>query len=340
MVKCPNCGIEYDDNVEKCSFCGYRLKESPEENIKIEKTMQSGNKFNINSIFIGTLVYSGLMLFIIMLIVLFSLYYPLNLEALGITFIIPIIAGNILACWIGNSNYTQSMLNGGIIGILPVWVLLIFGYGNLDVLILFLVMGALGGVLGKFIVSKVIRNQKAEPMKKIRLSIIFLFVITAGILSTSMVIAGSTNMTYSNNGISFSYIGNLTTAENTGNTHPFGTGNNLTVIAALNGINNTGSQSDKLIISKGAAALSLQDQVNAEKASIQKANGTIISQTNLTVDGVPATEIDYNNTGTAGADLLIIKNNTLYDLNFNYDSNNELQKYTVFLMIENSFHVK
>jgi hypothetical protein len=178
-------------------------------------------------------------------------------------------------------------------------------------------------------------------MKKIKVTLIFLFVITGCILGTSMVIAGASNnnMTYDQNGISFNYIGGLVTLNNPA--HPFGTGNNLTVIAALNGINNTGTQSDSLVISKGSATMSLQDHVNAEKASIQKANCTITSETNLTVDGVSAIEIDYNSTSSiAGADLLLIKNNTLYSLNFNYDENNALQKYMTFLPIEKSFHIQ
>ncbi len=343
MVKCPHCGIEYDDNVIKCSFCGYNFKESPKENIKIQKVDAGRNKFNIHAIFAGTLVYSGSMIFIVMLITLLGLYHPLNLSVFVIALIVPIVIGNILACWIGNSTYQQSMLNGGIIGILPVLVLSIFGYGNLSALFIFFIMGSVGGILGNFITNRLIKNSQTNHMEKIRITLVFLFVITGCIFGTSMAIAGASNnnMTYDQNGISFSYIGGLVALDNPGNTHPFGTGNNLTVVAALNGINNTGTQSDSLVISKGPAALSLQDHVTAEESSIQKANCTITSETNLTVDGVSATEINYNSTGNiAGIDLLLIKNNTLYDLNFNYGKNNEFQRYVCFLLIEKSLHIQ
>jgi hypothetical protein len=343
MIKCPNCGIEYDNNAVTCSFCGYKLKETPDENIKIQNARSSENKFNIHAIFAGTLVYSGSMIFIAMLIVLLGLYQPLNLSVFIIALIVPIVIGNVIACWIGNSTYQRSMLNGGIIGILPVLVLSIFSYSNLSVLFIFFIIGSLGGILGKLVTTRLIKNSKTNYMGKIRLTLIFLFVITGCIFGTSMAIAGasSSNMTYDQNGISFNYIGGLITLNNPGNTHPFGTGNNLTVTAALSGINKTGTQSDSLVISQGTATLPLQDHVNAEKASIQKANCTITSETNLTVDGVSATEIDYNSTGSiAGTDLLLIKNNTLYDLNFNYDKNNEFQRYICFLVIEKSLHIQ
>lgn len=165
--------------------------------------------------------------------------------------------------------------------------------------------------------------------------------MVAAIFSKSTIIAGSNNMTYDKNGISFNYIGELAASDNPRNTHPFGTGNNLTVIAALNGVNNTASQSDNLVISQGPATLPLTDYVNAEKASIQKSNCTIISETNLTVDGIPATEIVYSNKGITGMDLLFIKNNNLYSVNFNYNGDyTNLKRFTVFLMIENSLYVK
>lgn len=342
MVKCPECGIEYDNNAIQCSFCRYKFKETSNKTAKDKKTSLGGNKFNINAIFLGTLVYSVLMAFIVMLIILLSLYYPLNLEIFSLIFLIPLVIGNVLACWIGNSTYRQSILNGGIIGILPVWIMFLFGYGNPAVLILFFIIGALGGILGKFITTKTIKNPQTDSKGKIRLTILFLFVIVAGIFSTSIVIAGSSNMTYDKNGISFNYIGKLVESDNPGNIHPFGTGNNLTVIVALNGVNKTAAQSNSLVISQGPATLPLTDYVNAEKASIQLSNCTIISETNLTVDGVPATEIDYNNSASIiGMDLLFIKNNNLYDLNFNYNGDyNNLQRYTLFLMVENSLHVK
>ena len=346
MVKCPNCGIEYDDSSIKCLVCGYNFKESPEENVKIQNTKVTENKFNVQAIFVGTLAFSGSLAFIGMLIVLLGLYRPLNLfefaSASLVAVIIPLIIGNILACWISNSSYQQSLFNGGIIGILPILVLSIFGFGDISVLFILFIMGSLAGILGKVITTRLIKNPQTNPIAKIRLVLVFLFVISAGIFGTLMAIAGaSTNSTsYDQNGISFSYFGELVAVNNTGNTHPFGTGNNLTVVTALNGVNGTGTQSDSLVISKGPATLPLQDQVNAEKSSIQKTNCTITSETNLTVDGVPATEIAYNTTGnTAGVDLLLIKNNTLYGLNFNYDSNNEFQRY-IELVIEKTLHIE
>ena len=346
MVKCPNCGIEYDDDSIKCLVCGYMFKESPEKNVKIQNVRASENKFSLQAIFAGTLVYSGLMFFIGMLVVLLGLYHPLNLSEFGSAFIfaviVPLIIGNILACWIGNSNYQQSMLNGGIIGILPVLVLSLFGLGDFSILFLFFIMGTLGGILGKVITTRLIKNPQTNYIKKIRFTMVLLFIIIGCIFGTTMAIAGAgNNTTYDQNGISFSYFGELVTMDNPVNTHPFGTGNNLTVITALNGVNNTGTQSDALLISKGPATLSLQDHVNAEKSSIQQANCTITSETNTTVDGVPATEINYNSTSNiAGVELLLIKNNTIYSLNFNYDSNNEIQRYICFLPIEKSLHIQ
>ena len=343
MVKCPNCGIEYSDGSIKCLVCGYMFQESPEENIKIQNAKANEKKFNIQAIFAGTFVFSGSLAFIVMLIVLLGLYRPLNLSIFFVALIVPIVIGNILACWIGNSSYQQSMLNGGIIGILPILVLSLFGYSDLNALFLFFIIGSLAGLLGKLITSKIIKKPQTEYAKKIRVTLIVLFVLAGCTLGTSMAIAGasSDNMTYNQHGISFNYVGELVELNNPGNTHPFGTGNNLTVIAALNGVNGTGTQSDSLIISKGPSTLPLPDQVNAEKASIQKANCTITSETNTTVDGVSATEIEYNTTGnTAGVDLLFIKNSTLYNLNFNYDSNNQFQRYINFLCIEKSFHIQ
>ena len=312
-------------------------------NIKIQKAGKDENKHNAQAILAGTLAFSGSLAFIAMLIILLGLYRPLDLSIFIIALIVPLIIGNILACWIGNSNYQQSMFNGGIIGILPVLVMSIFGYGDLSILFVLFIMGSLGGILAKVITTRLIKNPKTSYIKKIRLTLIFLFVITGCIFGTSMAIAGASNnnMTYDKNGISFNYIGELVALDNPGNTHPFGTGNNLTVIAALNGVNNTGTQSDSLVISRGPATMSLQDHVNAEKASIQKANCTITSEINLTVDEVSATEIDYNTTSSiAGIDLLLIKNNTLYDLNFNYDGNNTLQRYITFPLIEKSLHIQ
>ena len=350
MVKCPNCGIEYDDNVVKCSICGYNFKKSPDENIKIQKVRSGENKFNIQAILAGTFVYSGLVLLMTMLIMLLGLYHPLNIKDIGIMFailvvayIIPIVTGNILACWIGNSTYRQSMLNGGIIGILPVLALSILGYSSFTLLFLLFIMGSLGGILGRLITVKLIRNPQKKYMEKIRVTMVFLFVITGCVLGTSMAIAGTSNdnMTYDQNGISFSYIGGLVAQDNPENTHLFGTGNNLTVIAALNGVNNTGTQLNSLVISKGPATLPLHDHVNAEKESIQNMNCTVTSETNLTVDGVPATEIDYNSTGNmAGVDTLLIKNNTLYNLNFNYDKNNNFQRYIYYIFTEKSLHIQ
>ena len=347
MVKCPNCGIEYDDNSIKCLVCGYRFQESPEENIKIQKTKASENKSNIQAIFAGTLAFSGLMFFIAMLIVLLGLYKPLDLSILTSSLIFAIVAsiiiGNILSCWISNSSYLQSIINGGMIGILPVLVFSLFGLGDILVLLVFFITGILGGVLGKIVTAKLLKNSQKEYMDKIRITLVILFIITAGIFGTSMAIAGASNnnMTYDQNGISFNYIGELVAANNTGNTHPFGTGNNLTVVAVLNGVNNTGTQADSLVISKGPSTAPLQDHVNAEKTSLQKANCTITSETNLTVDGVSAVEIDYNTTSNiAGVDLLLIKNSTLYSLNFNYDENNTMQRYMTFLPIEKSLHIQ
>lgn len=347
MVRCPNCGIEYDDGSIKCLVCGYNFKVSPKENIRVQKTKTGENKSNIQAIFAGTLAFSGLMFFIAMLIVLLGLYKPLDLPTVASTFIfaiiVPIVIGNILACWISNSSYLQSIFNGGMIGILPVLVFSLFGLGDIFIFIIFFIMGILGGILGKIITTKLIKNSQTKYMEKIRITMVILFIIIAGIFGTSMAIAGASNnnMTYDQNGISFSYIGGLVAVNNTGNTHPFGTGNSLNVVAALNGVNNTGTQSDSLVISKGPATASLQDQVNAEKASIQKANCTITSETNLTVDGVPAIEIGYNTTSNiTGVDLLLIKNNTLYSLNFNYDENNTLQRYMTFLPIEKSLHIQ
>lgn len=347
MVKCPNCGIEYDDGSIKCLVCGYMFKESPEKNVKIQNVRAAENKFSLQAIFAGTLVYSGLMFFIGMLVVLLGLYHPLNLSEFGsaliFAVIVPLIIGNILACWIANSNYQQSLFNGGMIGILPILVLSLFGFGNISVLFILFIMGSLAGILGKIITTRLIKNSQTNPIVKIRLILVFLFVISAGIFGTLMAITGaSTNSTsYDQNGISFSYFGELVTLDNPVNTHPFGTGNNLTVITALNGVNNTGTQSDALLISKGPVTMSLQDYTNAEKASIQKANCTIISETNSTVDGVPAAEINYNSTSNiTGVELLLIKNNTIYSLNFNYDSNNEIQRYICFLPIEKSLHIQ
>ena len=342
MVKCPECGIEYNDNAPKCSFCGHNFKEIPDKTVKNEAPIPNGNKFNIKSVLLGTLVYVTLLIFILMLIILLSLYYPLNLYIMLPIVVISLVAGNILACWIGNSTYEQSMLNGGIIGILPVWTMLIFGLADITVIVFFLIMGILGGILGKFITGKIIKKPQEDPTGKIKLTILLLFVLMIGIFSTSTIFASSSNMTYDKNGISFNYVGELVESNNTGNTHPFGTGNNLTVIETLNGANKTGIQSDNLIISQGAATLSLNDYVNAEKASIQGSNCTIISETNLTADGVPATEIDYNNTqGITGMDLVLIKNNSTYDFNFNYNGDYyNLQRVTVFLMMENSLHIK
>jgi|GEM_PF-4654000 len=342
MIKCPECGIEYNDAAIQCSFCGYNFKETQNKTTKNEKISPSENKSSISAIFLGTLIYSVSMIFVIILIILLSLYYPLNLEILSLIFLIPLIIGNSLACWIGNSTYRQSILNGGIISILPIGALLIFGYGDPAVLALFFIIGALCGILGKFIITKLLKNPQTKSLEKIRITIVFLFLIVGGIFGTSMFIAGSNNMTYDKNGISFEYLGNLVALNNSGNTSFPSTGNNLTAIAALDGINKTGSQSDSLVISQGPATLPLQDHVNSEKAFIQKSNGTIISETNLTVDGVPATEINYNSSNDiAGVDLLFIKNNKLYSVNFNYNGDyNELQRYTVFLMIENSLHVK
>jgi hypothetical protein len=342
MIKCPECGIEYNDDTLQCSFCGYNFKETPNKTVETEKTSHGKNRSNISAIFLGTLVYSVSMIFVIILIILLSLYYPLNLEILSLIFLIPLITGNILACWIGNSTYRQSILNGGIISILPIGALLIFGYGDPAVLALFFIIGALCGILSKFILTKLLKNPQTKSLEKIRLTIVFLFLIVGGILGTSMFIAGSSNMTYDKNGISFEYIGNLVALNNSENTSLSGTGNNLTVIAAFNGVNKTGSQSDHLVISQGAATLPLTDYVNAEKTALQKSNYKIISETNLTVDGVPATEINYNSSnGIAGVDLLLIKNNSLYSVKFNYNGDyNELQRYTVFLMIENSLNVK
>ncbi|HEX3012918.1 MAG TPA: hypothetical protein VHO92_01420 [Methanobacterium sp.] len=347
MVKCPNCGIEYDDGSIKCLFCGYKFKETGEENIKIQKSKAGKNKLNVQAIFVGTLAFSGSLAFIGMLIILLGLYHPLNLPEFAIAFIfaviIPLIIGNILACWIASSSYQQSLFNGGMIGILPILVFSLFGFSDISVLFIFFIMGSLGGILGKVITTKLIKNSQTNYMEKIRITLVFLFVTAGCILGTSMAIAGASNnnMTYDQNGISFSYIGGLVALNNTENTHPFGTGTNLSVIAALNGVNNTGTQSDSLVISKGPATALLQDHVNAEKTSLQKANCTITSETNLTVDGVSAVEIDYNSTSNiAGADLLLIKNNTLYGLNFNYDENNTLQRYITFLPIEKSLHIQ
>ncbi len=342
MVKCPECGIEYDDNAVQCSFCGHNFKENPLKTVQTEKINHGKTKFNASAIFLGTLVYSVSMFLIIILIFLLSLYYPLNLYILLPVVIISLMTGNILACWIGNTDYNQSMLNGGIIGMLPVGVLLIFGIADLGILATFFIMGALFGVLGKFIASKIIKSPQKDPQGKIRFTILFLFVIMLGIFSTLTFFGSPDNMTYDKNGISFKYLANLTASDDPGNTHLFGTENNLTVIASLNGINGTAAQSDNLVISRGPATLPLTDYINAEKASIQKSNCTIISETNLTVDGVPAAEIDYNNTsGITGMDLLLIKNNTLYRVNFNYKGDyTDLQRVTVFLMIENSLHIK
>lgn len=351
MVKCPNCGIEYDDNSIKCLVCGYNFKESPEENIRIQKTKAGENKSNIQAIFAGTLVFSGSMIFFGTLMVLLGLYHPLDLGNLSTTTailyfaasIIPIVAGNVLACWISNSSYSQSIFNGGIIGILPVLVLSLFGVGDISIFIVLFIMGILGGILGKIITTNLIKNSQKKYMEKIRITLVLLFIITAGIFGTLMAIAGASNnnMTYDQNGISFNYIGGLVAVNNTENTHPFGTGNNLTVIAALNGINNTGTQSDFLVISKSPATMPLQDHINAEKASIQKTNCTINSETNTTVDGVSATEINYSSASNiAGVDLLFIKNSTLYSLNFNYDKNNTLQRYMTFPLIEKTLHIQ
>ncbi len=346
MVKCPNCGIEYDDSSIKCLVCGYNFKESPEENIKIQNTRATENKFSVQAIFVGTLAFSGSLAFIGLLIILLGLYRPLNLfefaSASLFAVIIPLLIGNILACWISNSNYQQSLFNGGMIGILPILVLSIFGFGDISVLLILFIMGSIAGILGKVITTKLIKNPQKNPLIKIRLVLVFLFVISAGIFGTLMAITGaSTNSTsYDQNGISFSYFGELVAVNNTGNTHPFSTGNDLTVVAALNGVNGTGTQSDSLVISKGPATSSLQDHVNTAKSSIQKANCTVTSETNLTVDGVPATEIGYNTTSNiAGVELLLIKNNTLYDLNFNYDSANEFQRY-IELVIEKTLHIQ
>lgn len=341
MARCPECGIEYNDNALQCSFCGNKLKETP-KTVEDEKISSSKTKFNASAIFLGTLTFSVSMIFTAMLIILLSLYYPLNSSILLLIIVIPLLTGNILACWVGNSTYWQSILNGGIIGILPVGAMLIFGLANFAVLVIFFIMGVLGGILGKFITSKIIKNPRKDSNGKIRLALLFLFVMVIVIFSTSPLIAGSNNMTYDKNGISFNYIGELVASDNPENTHPFGTGNNLTVVATLNGVNKTAAHSDNLIISQGPATLSLTDAVNAEKASIQKYNCTIISETNLTVDGVPATEIAYNNTeGITGMDLLFIKNNNLYSINFNYNGDlTNLKIYTVFLMIENSLHVE
>lgn len=342
MVKCPECGIDYDDNAIQCSFCGHNFKEIPDKPVKTEKISPGKTKFNASSIFLGTLVYSVSMLLIMMLMILLSLYYPLNLYILLLVVVIPLIIGNILACWIGNTDYNQSILNGGIIGMLPVGVMLLLGIADFGVLVIFFIIGALCGILGKFITSKLIKKPRKDSRGKIKFTILFLFVIMMGIFGTSTLFASSSNMTYDKNGISFNYIGELTASDNPGNTHPFGTGNNLTVITVLNGVNKTAAQSDNLVISQGPAKSSLVDYVNAEKASIQKSNCTINSTTNLTVDGVPATEIDYNNTrGITGMDLLLIKNNNLYSVNFNYNGDyTDLKRVTVFLMMENSLHIK
>ncbi len=342
MVRCPQCGIEYDDNAIQCSFCRHNFKENPIKTVKTEKINHSKTKFSASAIFLGTLVYSMSMLLIMMLLLLLSLYYPLNLYMLLPVVVIPIVIGNILACWIGNTDYNQSILNGGIIGILPVGVLLLLGIADFGVLAIFFIIGALCGIIGKFITSKIVKSPRKDSKGKIRFTILFLFVIILGIFITSTLLGSPENMTYDKNGISFNYLAKLVVSDNPANVHPFGTGNNLTLIAALNGINRTAAQSDNLIISKGPATLPLADYVAVEKASIQKSNCTIISETNLTVDGVPATEIDYNSTsGITGMDLLLIKNNSLYSVNFNYNGEyTDLQRVTVFLMVENSLHVK
>jgi hypothetical protein len=342
MIKCPECGIEYNDDTIQCSFCGYNFKETPNKTVETEKISPGKSKFNANAIFLGTLVYSTSMFLIMILMIFLSLYYPLNLFIIFPVIVIPLVIGNILACWIGNTDYNQSMLNGGIIGMLPVGVLLLFGIADFGILATFFILGALFGVLAKFITSKIVKPPRKDSRGKIRFAILFLFVIMLGIFSALTLFGSPDNMTYDNNGISFNYLGKLAASDNPGNVHPFGTGNNLTVIAALNGINGTAAQSDNLIISKGPATLPLADYVAAEKASIQKSNCTINSSTNLTVDGVPATEIDYNNTsGITGMDLLLIKNNSFYRVNFNYNGDYyDLQRFTVFLMVENSLHIK
>ena len=342
MVKCPECGIEYYDNIPKCSFCGHNFKESPDKIVKSETQVPSGSKINIKSILLGALVYLTSLIFIMLMIFLSSLYYPLNSGILLLAFLIPLVAGNMLACWIGNSNYNQSILNGGIIGIIPFGIISIVVFGDFGSLAFLFIIGALGGALGKFITSKLVKNPQDDPIRKIRFTMLFIFVIVIGIFSTSTIFASSSNVTYDNNGISFKYFGDLVASNNSGNTHPFGTGNNLTVIETLNGANKTGIQSDNLVISQGNATLPLNDYINAEKTSIQGSNCTILSEMNLTVDGVPATEIDYNNTqGITGIDLLLIKNNNLYDFNFNYNGDYyNLQRFSVFLIMETSLHIK
>jgi hypothetical protein len=342
MVKCPQCGIEYDNNAVQCSFCGHNFKENPYKTVQAEKISPGKSKFNTGAIFLGTLAYSMSMFLIMILLFFLSLYYPLNLFIIFPVIVIPLVIGNILACWIGNTDYNQSMLNGGIIGMLPVGILLFFGILDFGILATFFIMGALCGILGKFITSKIVKNPRKDSRGKIRFTILFLLVITLGIFSTLTFFGSPDNVTYDKNGIYFNYLAKLAASDSPGNVHPFGTGNNLTVIAELNGINGTAAQSDSLVISKGPATLPLADYVAAETASIQKSNCTINSTTNLTVDGVPATEIDYNNTsGVTGMDLLLIKNNSFYSVNFNYNGDYyDLQRFTVFLMVENSLHIK
>jgi hypothetical protein len=138
---------ENEENDKFCQTCGSQLKKED----SILKRRFKG--INILAVFIGTIIW----------IVLFTEIagpHLINTNAdLAITasiLIVVQIISSAVAGYIGNTNYKNAAVNGGVLAIIPAIIIAFYRdiYSTIILFLIFLVFGILGGIIGGILETK------------------------------------------------------------------------------------------------------------------------------------------------------------------------------------------
>lgn len=166
MVYCTKCGTENEEDDNFCQNCGNKLKK---ENIsrsknydnelknedkilrrgfkKSDNILRRGfKKINIRAFIIGIVSW-------VVLVIIFALILNGNTPSTTTTLLALIVIQIIISAiagYIGNTNYKNGIVNGGVLCIIPAILILFFGgiEGLVVAFFLFLCFGVLGGLIG------------------------------------------------------------------------------------------------------------------------------------------------------------------------------------------------
>lgn len=141
---------------------------------------------------------------------------------------------------------------------------------------------------------------------------IVLLVLLALVVSVSGCTSQNTtnNKTYSANGVSFTYPGSWSEENTSTLQSELGSAGTVIVVVGDNSTNKFGVA--KANLAGGQTISNVDEWASNYNSTMKNAGSTYVSEKKLTVDGVDASQMTFQNSGVYITDIFFIKNNVAY----------------------------